>query len=93
MNKSQLVTALAEDLGLTRKFSKEIIDSVCETVIKTVKRHGELRLNGFGTFKLSPRREREGVNPQKPSQRIKIPAMNVVTFKAGAKFKQEVKFN
>jgi DNA-binding protein HU-beta len=62
-----------------------------ENVIKGVKKDWEVRIQGFGTFKKSKRKARTGVNPQNPSQKIKIPAMNVVTFKAGSEFKATVK--
>ena len=62
-----------------------------DTVIAGVKKEGEVRIQGFGTFKASKRKAREGVNPQNPSQKIKIPAMNVVTFKAGSDFKAAIK--
>ena len=61
------------------------------TLIDGVKKEGEVRIQGFGTFKASKRKAREGVNPQNPSQKIKIPAMKVVTFKAGSEFKAMVK--
>ena len=66
-------------------------DNPKENVMKGVKKNGEVRIQGFGTFKASKRKAREGVNPQNPSQKIKIPAMNVVTFKAGSEFKAAVK--
>jgi len=50
-----------------------------------------VRLTGFGTFKASKRKAREWVNSQDPSKKIKIPAMNVITFKAGSGFKAAVK--
>jgi DNA-binding protein HU-beta len=69
----------------------ELVNSFVESVINWVKKNGEVRLTGFGTFKKSKRKAREGVNPQNPSKKIKIPAMNVVTFKAGSDFKAAVK--
>jgi DNA-binding protein HU-beta len=68
-----------------------LVNAFVEAVIKWVKKDGEVRLTGFGTFKKSKRKAREGVNPQDPSKKIKIPAMNVVTFKAGSEFKAAVK--
>jgi DNA-binding protein HU-beta len=68
-----------------------LVNCFIETVIAGVKKEGEVRLQGFGTFKASKRKARTGVNPQNPSQKIKIPAMKVVTFKAGAVFKKAVK--
>jgi nucleoid DNA-binding protein len=55
------------------------------------KHEEEVRIQGFGTFKKSKRAARTGVNPQNPKEKIKIPAMNVVTFKAGSEFKALVK--
>ncbi|MFZ5341024.1 MAG: HU family DNA-binding protein [Patescibacteria group bacterium] len=48
-------------------------------------------MQGFGTFKASKRDARMGVNPQNPSQKIKIPAMRLPSFKAGAEFKKAVR--
>ena len=91
MTKTALIATLAEKLGVSKKLAGELVNSFVETVIKWVKKNGEVRLTGFGTFKTSKRKAREGVNPQNPSQKIKIPAMNVVTFKAGSEFKAMVK--
>ena len=73
------------------KLASELVNSFIETVIAGVKKEGEVRLQGFGTFRASKRKAREGVNPQNTFKKIKIPAMKVVTFKAGADFKAAVK--
>jgi len=52
---------------------------------------GEVRIQGFGTFKKSHRKARTGVNPRNPSEKIKIPAMDVPTFKAGSDFKKTLR--
>ena len=91
MTKTLLVASLAEELWVSKKLSAELVNSFVETVIAGVKKTGEVRIQGFGTFKASKRKAREGVNPQNPSQKIKIPAMRVVTFKAGSEFKKAVK--
>lgn len=82
---------LAEKTGLSKKAAKEVLGVVFKAIIDTVKKGGEVRVQGFGTFKANQRKAREGVNPQKPSQKIKIPAMKVVSFRAGADFKKAVK--
>ena len=46
---------------------------------------------GFGTFRVSKRTARTGVNPRNPSQKIKIPAMKVAVFKAGKALKEAVR--
>jgi len=91
MTKTVLIATLAEKLGVSKKLAGELVNSFVETVIAGVKKNGEVRLTGFGTFKKSKRAARTWVNPQDPSKKIKIPAMNVVTFKAGSEFKAAVK--
>jgi DNA-binding protein HU-beta len=91
MTKTALIAQLAEELGVSKKLAAELVNTFIETVIGGVKKEGEVRIQGFGTFKKSHRKAREGVNPQNPSQKIQIPAMNVVTFKAGSDFKGAVK--
>ena len=91
MTKTQLTDALASELGVSKKLAGELVNATIGLIIKGVKKDGEVRLTGFGTFKKSKRKAREGVNPQNPKQKIKIPAMNVVTFKAGSEFKAAVK--
>ena len=91
MTKTALIAQLAEELGVSKKLAAELVNTFIDTVIAGVKKQGEVRIQGFGTFKSSKRKAREGVNPQNPSQKIKIPAMKVVTFKAGSEFKAMVK--
>lgn len=91
MTKTALIASLANELGVSKKLAAELVNAFIETVITGVKKQGEVRVQGFGTFKASKRKAREGVNPQNPKQKIKIPAMKVVTFKAGSDFKAAVK--
>ena len=91
MTKTALIAALANELGVSKKLASELVNAFIDIVIGGVKKEGEVRLQGFGTFKASQRKAREGVNPQNPSQKIQIPAMKVVTFKAGSDFKKAVK--
>jgi len=91
MTKTQLIAHLADQLGVSKKLASELVNTFIESIVAGVKKQGEVRLQGFGTFRASQRKAREGVNPQNPSQKIKIPAMKVVTFKAGSEFKAAVK--
>ena len=91
MTKTALIASLAAELGVSKKLAAELVNAFIDTVIAGVKKQGEVRIQGFGTFKASKRKAREGVNPQNPKQKIKIPAMKVVTFKAGSDFKAAVK--
>ncbi len=91
MTKTELIQALATKLGVTKKLAGDFLNTFVDLVVAEVKKGGEVRLQGFGTFKKSHRAARTGVNPQNPSQKIKIPAMNVPTFKAGSEFKKAVR--
>mgnify|MGYP001547634944 CR=1 FL=1 len=90
MTKTELIAHLAEVLGVSKKLSSELVNAFLEAIVMGVKEAGEVRIQGFGTFKMTRSEAREGVNPQDPSKKIKIPAKNVVRFKAGAEFKAAV---
>ncbi|EQB87258.1 DNA-binding protein HU-beta [Clostridium punense] len=89
MNKSELVTSMAEKSGLTKKetetFLKAFIDSVEEALAKGEK----VQLVGFGTFETRERAARTGRNPR-TKEEIQIPASKVPVFKAGKEFKDIV---
>lgn len=91
MTKTQLIAQIAETLKVSKKLAAQLVDTFTETVKKGVKKDGEVRIQWFGTFKASKRAARTGVNPQNPTQKIKIPAMVLPTFKAGAEFKKAVR--
>ncbi len=91
MTKTALIASLAEELWVSKRMAAELVNCFIETVMKWVKKEWEVRIMWFWTFKKSKRAARTGVNPQNPKEKIKIPAMNVVTFKAGSEFKALVK--
>ena len=91
MTKTTLIASLAEELGVSKRMAGDLVNTMIEQIMGGVKKEGEVRLQGFGNFKKSKRAARTGVNPQNPKEKIKIPAMNVVTFKAGREFKALVK--
>ena len=53
MTKTALIANLAAELGVSKKLSAELVNSFIENVIKGVKKNGEVRIQGFGTFKAS----------------------------------------
>ena len=82
MNNKEFISELARKLGYTNKDTAQYVSSVISVMTQELQDGKTVAIQGFGTFKSSKRKAREGVNPQNPSQKIKIPAMNVVTFKA-----------
>lgn len=91
MTKSDLVDAIAKSSGSTKKMATDMFEAMLGAIKKELASDGQVTLTGFGTFKVSHRAARTGVNPQNPSQKIKIPASKVPTFKAGKNLKEAVK--
>jgi len=92
MNKSELITAMAEKAGsLNKKQTKEAIESFVAVVTEQLKKGEKITLVGFGTFGVTERAARKGRNPQKPDQIIDIPAKRVIKFSVGTELKEAVK--
>ena len=83
MNKTELINAIAEESGLSKADSKKALDAFVSTVIKTLKEGDKIALVGFGTFAVSERGERTGINPA-TKESITIPANKIAKFKPGA---------
>lgn len=82
MNKAELISAIAEKSGLTKVDSKKALDATLEAISDEVKNGGKVVLVGFGTFSLTERKARRGINPQ-TKQAIQIPAKKSAKFKPG----------
>jgi DNA-binding protein HU-beta len=83
MNKSELISELAADAGISKAAAKAALESLTDNVTKTLKGGGKVALVGWGTWSVSKREAREGRNPQTGAT-IQIAAKNIVKFKAGA---------
>ncbi len=90
MNKAQLIDAIAEKAELSKADAKKALDAFVETVTDSLKSGDRLGLVGFGSFSVSERGERTGINPR-TKESITIPAKKVVKFKAGAELSDAVK--
>ncbi|MGM5630847.1 HU family DNA-binding protein [Apibacter raozihei] len=89
MNKSELIDAIAADAEITKAAAKKALDSFLANVTTSLKKGDKVTLVGFGTFSVSNRSAREGINPQTKAK-IKIPAKKVAKFKAGAELSSAV---
>lgn len=90
MNKAQLIDAMAEKAGLSKADSKKALDAFIESVSESLKTGDRIGLVGFGSFSVSERGERTGINPR-TKESIVIPAKKVVKFKAGAELAEVIK--
>ena len=86
MNKTELVAAIAEKTGLTKKDAEGAVKAFTDTVAEQLKNGDKIQLVGFGTFSAKTRAARTGINPL-TKESIKIPAKTVASFKAGSKLK------
>lgn len=89
MNKTELVSAIAENAGLTKKDSEKVLKAFVEVVTEELKKGEKVQLVGFGTFEVSERPAREGINPQ-TKEKIEIAASKSPKFKAGKALKDAV---
>ena len=89
MNKTELVAAIAEKTGLTKKDAEGAVKAFTDTVAEQLKAGDKIQLVGFGTFEVAERAAREGRNPTTGAT-IKIPASKAPKFKAGKALKDAV---
>ncbi|HXK76707.1 MAG TPA: HU family DNA-binding protein [Bacteroidaceae bacterium] len=83
MNKSQLISAVADKAGLKKEDAKVALEAVLDSITDALKNDEKIALVGFGTFAVSERAARTGINPA-TKEKIQIPAKKVVKFKPGS---------
>ena len=89
MNKIELVAAIAENAGITKKDAEGALKAFTDVVTAELKKGGKIQLVGFGTFEVSERAARTGRNPQ-TGKEMKIAASKAPKFKAGKALKDAV---
>ena len=89
MNKSELIDKIAAGAGLTKVDSKKALDATIAAIKDALVAGDKVALVGFGTFSVTQKPAREGVNPA-TKQKIKIAAKKVAKFKAGAELAEAV---
>ena len=86
MNKTELVSAMAEKADVTKKDAEKVLGAFIDVVGDALKKGDKIQLVGFGTFETRESAAREGKNPQ-TGEKIKIAACTVPAFKAGKALK------
>lgn len=88
MNKAELVAEVQQFLGAdtSKAAAERAVEAVLEAVKKGIKADQSVQVIGFGTFSVSNRAARQGINPQ-TGEKIQIKASKAVKFKAGAGLK------
>ena len=89
MNKAELVAAISEKTGTSKKSTETSLNAFVEIVTEALKKDEKVQLVGFGSFEVRKRAARKGRNPQ-TKEEIKIPASKAPVFKAGKALKDLV---
>ena len=89
MNKAELVSAVAEKTGMSKKDSEKAVNAAFDTITEALAAGDKVQLVGFGAFEVKERGARIGGNP-KTKEEIEIPASRVASFKVGKALKEAV---
>jgi DNA-binding protein HU-beta len=90
MNKAQMIDHMAKTADISKAAAGRALDAMIGAVKTSLRKGGSVTLVGFGTFRVTRRKQRTGRNPR-TNQPIKIPAAKVARFAPGKAFKDAVK--
>lgn len=83
MNKTEFIARLAEKANISQKDARAAVDSFADVIVEELKKDEKISILGLGTFSVSDRPARQGINPQ-TKEKIQIAARKVVKFKPAA---------
>ena len=89
MTKTELIAAVAEKTGLTKKDAERVVNATFETISQNLAAGNKVQVSGFGNFEVKAREARVGRNPR-TKETIEIPATKLPTFKAAKALKDAV---
>ena len=89
MNKTELIAAVAEKTGLTKKDAERVVSATIETIAQNLAAGNKVQVSGFGNFEVKAREARVGRNPR-TKETIQIPATKLPAFKAAKALKDAV---
>ncbi len=89
MNKTELIAAVSESAGLTKKDTERVINAAIDAITASLVKGEKVQISGFGTFEIKDREARVGRNPH-TKEAIEIPATRAPSFKASKALKDSV---
>lgn len=89
MNKTELITAVAQEAEMTKKDAEKAVKAVLDVVSQALVKGEKVQLIGFGTFEVRERKARIGHNPSTQDE-IKIPASKTPAFRVSKQLKEKV---
>jgi DNA-binding protein HU-beta len=90
MNKMSIVEAVHAKLGSTKVQAEQVVDTVIESIVNSLKKGEEVSIAGLGIFSAKERKARQARNPR-TGETIQVPAMRVPKFRAAKALKEAVK--
>lgn len=91
MNKAELINVIADRANVSKKQAEDMVHAFVDIVTETLNKREEVTIAGFGAWSAKTRASRMGVNPQNPTEKIRIPEVIVPKFKAGKGLKDALK--
>lgn len=92
MNKTDLINALSEETAFSRKDVARVLDALTRIVERALKQGVKVSITGFGSFLISERPARQGINPA-TKEKINIPKVTVPKFKPGKNLRDVVRYS
>ena len=89
MNKTELIAAVAESAGLSKKDTERVVNAALDAITAALCKGEKVQISGFGTFEVKDREARVGRNPH-TKEAIEIPATKVPGFKPSKALKDTV---
>lgn len=89
MNKTELVAAVAEKSGLSKKDAERMVSATFDTITAQLQKGEKVQISGFGIFEVKEREARVGRNPR-TKEAIEIPASKAPVFKASKALKDTI---
>ena len=90
MKKQDFIKAIAAKANLSQDAASRVVASMIDVITSELKNDGDVNITGFGSFKVSERSARNGVNPR-TGEKITIPAMKSPVFRAGKTLKESIR--
>jgi integration host factor subunit alpha len=89
MTKADIIEALYEKVGFSKKDAAELVELIFDTIKNTLSDGEKIKISGFGNFVVRDKRARTGRNPQTGTS-IQISARRVLTFKPSHVLREDV---
>ncbi len=90
LNRSELINSLSEETAFSKKDVTRVLDSLIRIIERTLRKGDKVSITGFGTYWVSRRPARKGINPA-TKERINLPEVNVPRFKPGKHLRELIR--